>query len=136
MPDSDFPLIICPAVSSRLGTRLPVRFLLYSKLVCQSPVFVASHSRGCPSGCGCSSVCVQNKSCCGPLEGRVSDRGPQFISHFWRELCRQIGATTSLSSGFSPQTIDQMYKCFLPNACYSFSPGIHLKLLLHMDEVQ
>lgn len=57
----------------------------YSKLVCQSPFFV-SQGRGCPSGSGYSSVCIQNKSFCGPLEGRVSDRGPQFIFHFWREL--------------------------------------------------
>ncbi|KAI2657893.1 Transposon Tf2-6 polyprotein [Labeo rohita] len=37
----------------------------------------------------------------------VSDRGPQFISQFWREFCRQIGATVSLSSGFHPQTNGQ-----------------------------
>jgi len=28
----------------------------------------------------------------------VSDRGPQFISRFWREFCRLIGATASLTS--------------------------------------
>lgn len=33
----------------------------------------------------------------------VSDRGPQFVSHFWREFCQQIGATVSLLSGFHPQ---------------------------------
>lgn len=37
----------------------------------------------------------------------VSDRGPQFISQFWREFCRQIGTTTSLSSGYHPQTNGQ-----------------------------
>ncbi len=37
----------------------------------------------------------------------VSDRGPQFVSQFWREFCRQIGATVSLSSGFHPQTNGQ-----------------------------
>lgn len=37
----------------------------------------------------------------------VSDRGPQFVSHFWREFCRQVGATVSLSSGFYPQTNGQ-----------------------------
>lgn len=40
-------------------------------------------------------------------EDVVSDRGPQFASHFWREFCRQIGATASLSSGFHPQTNGQ-----------------------------
>uniref|UniRef100_A0A8K9XCL0 Gypsy retrotransposon integrase-like protein 1 n=1 Tax=Oncorhynchus mykiss TaxID=8022 RepID=A0A8K9XCL0_ONCMY len=29
----------------------------------------------------------------------VSDRGPQFTSQFWREFCRLIGASVSLSSG-------------------------------------
>uniref|UniRef100_A0A9J8C776 Gypsy retrotransposon integrase-like protein 1 n=1 Tax=Cyprinus carpio carpio TaxID=630221 RepID=A0A9J8C776_CYPCA len=37
----------------------------------------------------------------------VSDRGPQFTSLFWREFCRQIGASPSLSSGFHPQTNGQ-----------------------------
>ncbi len=37
----------------------------------------------------------------------VSDRGPQFVSRFWQEFCRQIGASTSLSSGFHPQTNGQ-----------------------------
>ncbi len=37
----------------------------------------------------------------------VSDRGPQFASQFWREFCRQIGASPALSSGFHPQTNGQ-----------------------------
>ncbi len=37
----------------------------------------------------------------------VSDRGPQFASRFWKEFCRQIGASASLSSGFHPQTNGQ-----------------------------
>uniref|UniRef100_A0A8C1PUC8 Gypsy retrotransposon integrase-like protein 1 n=1 Tax=Cyprinus carpio TaxID=7962 RepID=A0A8C1PUC8_CYPCA len=37
----------------------------------------------------------------------VSDRGPQFTSQFWREFCRLIGASVSLSSGFHPQTNGQ-----------------------------
>ncbi len=37
----------------------------------------------------------------------VSDRGPRFTSQFWREFCRQIGASPSLSSGFHPQTNGQ-----------------------------
>jgi len=37
----------------------------------------------------------------------VSDRGPQFTSVFWRELCTLIGATVSLSSGFHPQSNDR-----------------------------
>lgn len=37
----------------------------------------------------------------------VSDRGPQFISAFWKEFCRLIGATVSLSSGYHPQSNGQ-----------------------------
>ncbi len=33
----------------------------------------------------------------------VSDRGPQFVSKFWQEFCKLLGATVSLSSGFHPQ---------------------------------
>ncbi len=37
----------------------------------------------------------------------VSDRGPQFVSRFWREICKLLGATVSLSSGFHPQSNGQ-----------------------------
>lgn len=37
----------------------------------------------------------------------VSDRGPQFISKFWTEFYRLLGATVSLSSGYHPQTNGQ-----------------------------
>ncbi len=37
----------------------------------------------------------------------VSDRGPQFVSRFWTDFCRQLGATASLSSGYHPQTNGQ-----------------------------
>ncbi len=37
----------------------------------------------------------------------VSDRGPQFVSKFWREFCHLLGATLSLSSGFHPQSNGQ-----------------------------
>ncbi len=37
----------------------------------------------------------------------VSDRGSQFVSRFWTEFCRQLGATASLSSGYHPQTNGQ-----------------------------
>ena len=33
----------------------------------------------------------------------VSDRGPQFVSQFWKEFCSLIGATASLTSGYHPQ---------------------------------
>lgn len=34
----------------------------------------------------------------------VSDRGPQFVSRFWKEFCRLLGASVSLSSGFHPHS--------------------------------
>uniref|UniRef100_A0A8C7WWZ3 Gypsy retrotransposon integrase-like protein 1 n=1 Tax=Oryzias sinensis TaxID=183150 RepID=A0A8C7WWZ3_9TELE len=37
----------------------------------------------------------------------VSDRGPQFVSRFWKEFCRLIGATVSLSSGHHPESNGQ-----------------------------
>uniref|UniRef100_A0A8C9ZTG8 Gypsy retrotransposon integrase-like protein 1 n=1 Tax=Sander lucioperca TaxID=283035 RepID=A0A8C9ZTG8_SANLU len=37
----------------------------------------------------------------------VSDRGPQFISRFWRAFCNLLGATVSLSSGYHPQSNGQ-----------------------------
>jgi len=37
----------------------------------------------------------------------VSDRGPQFISRFWREFCRLIGATASLTSGYHSEANGQ-----------------------------
>uniref|UniRef100_A0A8P4GTJ9 Gypsy retrotransposon integrase-like protein 1 n=1 Tax=Dicentrarchus labrax TaxID=13489 RepID=A0A8P4GTJ9_DICLA len=37
----------------------------------------------------------------------VSDRGPQFISQFWKEFCSLTGATVSLSSGYHPESNGQ-----------------------------
>ncbi|KAG1935767.1 retrotransposable element [Pimephales promelas] len=37
----------------------------------------------------------------------VSDRSPQFVSKFWQEFCKLLGATVSLSSGFHPQSNGQ-----------------------------
>ncbi|KAJ8324255.1 hypothetical protein O5D80_8742 [Batrachochytrium dendrobatidis] len=37
----------------------------------------------------------------------VSDRGPQFTSHFWQALCKGLGIRTRLSTAFHPQTDGQ-----------------------------
>ncbi|KAI2654750.1 Transposon Ty3-I Gag-Pol polyprotein [Labeo rohita] len=37
----------------------------------------------------------------------VSDRGPQFVSKFWRKFCHLLEATVSLSSGLHPQSNGQ-----------------------------
>lgn len=34
----------------------------------------------------------------------VSDRGPQFTSQVWRTYCKALGATSSLTSGYHPQS--------------------------------
>jgi hypothetical protein len=43
----------------------------------------------------------------GPPDTIVSDRGPQFISEFWTELCRILGIRLKLSTAFHPQTDGQ-----------------------------
>ena len=40
-------------------------------------------------------------------ESITSDRGPQFISDFWEELCRILGIKVKLSTAFHPQTDGQ-----------------------------
>lgn len=37
----------------------------------------------------------------------ISDRGPQFVSHLWREFCRILGIQLKLSTAFHPQTDGQ-----------------------------
>ena len=37
----------------------------------------------------------------------VSDRGPKFVSRFWREFCRLIDATASLTSGYQSEANGQ-----------------------------
>lgn len=41
----------------------------------------------------------------------VSDHGPQFASCFWKESCRLLSATASLSSEFHPQSNGQTERC-------------------------
>ena len=53
----------------------------------------------------------------------ISDRGPQFISHFWNSFCEKLQIKVSLSSAFHPQTdgqtervnqtLEQYLRCFL-----------------------
>ncbi|KAI2646637.1 Transposon Ty3-I Gag-Pol polyprotein [Labeo rohita] len=37
----------------------------------------------------------------------VSDRGPQFISHIWKDFFKLLGVTVNLSAGYHPQTNGQ-----------------------------
>lgn len=40
----------------------------------------------------------------------VSDRGPQISSRFWKAICQLLGTTTSLSSGYHPESNAQTEK--------------------------
>jgi transposase InsO family protein len=44
----------------------------------------------------------------GAPETIVSDRGGQFISEFWEEICRILGVTLKLSTSEHPQTDGQI----------------------------
>jgi transposase InsO family protein len=37
----------------------------------------------------------------------ISDRGPQFVSQFWKAFCERVGMKSSLSTAFHPQTDGQ-----------------------------
>ena len=37
----------------------------------------------------------------------ISDRGTQFVSHFWDELCKRLGIKVNLSTAFHPETDGQ-----------------------------
>ena len=37
----------------------------------------------------------------------VSDRGPQFVNHFWEHLHKQLGTQLICSSAYLPQTASQ-----------------------------
>ena len=75
-----------------------------------------------------------------------SDRGPQFVSNFWRHFCKLMGITVKLSSAFHPETdgqtervnsvLEQDLRCFvshqqtdwhsrLAEAEFSFNNSVH-----------
>ena len=43
----------------------------------------------------------------GSSESIISDRGPQFVSYFWKEFCRILGVKLKLSTAYHPQTDGQ-----------------------------
>jgi hypothetical protein len=53
----------------------------------------------------------------------VSDRGPQFVSHFWRHLLSRLGVYVNLSSAHHPQTdgsteiVNQLLEQYLRTYC-------------------
>ncbi|XDV37137.1 hypothetical protein PO909_006790 [Leuciscus waleckii] len=71
----------------------------------------------------------------------VSDRGPQFVSKFWREFCKLLGATVSLSSGFHPQSngqteranqdLERVLRCLVPKNPSSWSQQLSMVEYAH-----
>lgn len=43
----------------------------------------------------------------GPPESIVSDRGPLFVSEFWKAICHRLQTTISLSTAYHPETDGQ-----------------------------
>lgn len=79
-------------------------------------------------------------------EDVISDRGPQFVSHFWRRLLEILGTATKLSTAHHPQTdgqtervnqvLEQYLRCvisyqqddwltFLPMAEFAYNNSRH-----------
>jgi transposase InsO family protein len=66
----------------------------------------------------------------------ISDRGPQFISHFWKHLCDGLRITCKLSSAYHPetdgqtertnQTPEQYLRCFISYQQDDWSQLLHL----------
>lgn len=58
-----------------------------------------------PSDMETDQLLVQHVSCLHGLSIHVvSDTSPQFSSAFWTDFCKLLGAASSLSSGFHPQS--------------------------------
>ena len=76
----------------------------------------------------------------------VSDRGPQFVSTFWKQIHTRLGISTSLSSAYHPEsdgqtertnaTLEQYLRCYcdfnqenwvklLPTAEFAYNNSIH-----------
>ena len=37
----------------------------------------------------------------------ISDRGSQFVSHFWKRLCQRLGTKPKISTAYHPETDGQ-----------------------------
>ncbi len=71
----------------------------------------------------------------------VSDRGSQFVSKFWQEFCRLLGATVSLSSGYHPQSngqseranqdLERMLRCLVAKNPLSWSQQLSMVEYAH-----
>ncbi len=71
----------------------------------------------------------------------VSDRGSQFVSKFWQEFCRLLGATVSLSSGYHPQSngqseranqdLERMLRCLVAKNPSSWSQQLSMVEYAH-----
>ena len=73
-------------------------------------------------------------------ESIINDRGPQFISRFWKHLFKMVNVTYNLSSCYHPQTdgeaertnqtLEQYLRCFLSYQQDDWAYILHLLNLL------
>lgn len=62
-----------------------------------------------PTALETTDLLVQHVFCHhGIPQDKVSDWGPKFTSQVWNSFCQALGASSSLSSGYHPQTNSQM----------------------------
>ena len=78
-------------------------------------------------------------------EDIISDRGPQFIAHFWRHLCEGLKISCKLSSAYPPETngqtertnqiLEQYLRCFISYQEDDWSQILHLEEFAYNNTV-
>ena len=82
----------------------------------------------------------------GLLKSIISDRGPQFISKFWKHLFKMLDITCNLSFDYHPQTegqvehtnetLEQYLQCFLRYQQDDWANILHFAEFAYNDSIQ